>query len=586
MKGVDFYTLPRAIQDRFVGSVMSGFPPAPILAAKGGTRTKAMWLGISAGSFLALIITARISFGDLESTLSLHSAKALPLYLLFIFGLGFGLIQAFARVVRERALPYSAGIYLFPACLIDARDDQFRVFETKDLNTVELQGTAIKIAFAGGATFMFPLSNPSTGNDVVKEVQTARDRAMHANATEDPKELVAVDPLHNPRFASPVGPTDQYELKRAPWGKLGPVIALGIAVVIGPGIWYLRNRGSDNKMYARATQVNDTPTYRLYMLHGERHKDEIGDILLPRAELLDAERGGGVDPLLKYKQEHPNSKIAPEMNAAIRTAMLATLEKAKEPGTLAALEEFNKKYPDNGIDPEYRAAVHAVYSRELATYKTKAPKDKAATNFVERLFAFAEKSGPKVEVRFKRKANPTLERADQFILKTPTFMGVITYPSRFFDEKHASTREATLGKSLAAQFDGGLAPELFEVSMGSVVTEADLPDPKVPTLYITHGVEWLGANYTSQRPRGSYVGLNMTFEATFMIPGDPKPYKFKLELPKPPPLQVLHKDDSSIPGPGEAEEKVYEAMATDAFDQFGKKLMANFFTPPASKPSN
>ena len=42
MKVVDFYKLPRSIQDRFVGSVMSGFPPAPILAAKGGTPKKAV----------------------------------------------------------------------------------------------------------------------------------------------------------------------------------------------------------------------------------------------------------------------------------------------------------------------------------------------------------------------------------------------------------------------------------------------------------------------------------------------------------------------------------------------------------------
>jgi hypothetical protein len=584
LKAVDFYTLPRAIQDRFVGSVMSGFPPAPILASRGGTSTKLRWLGISAGSFVALIVTARIAYGDLESTLSLHGAKAIPLYFLFIFGLGFGLIAAFARVVRERALPYAAGIYLFPACLIDARDDQFKVYETRDLTTVEVQGTSIRIAFSGGHTFLFPLTNPSKGQEIVAEVQSARDRAMQATATDDPKELVAVDPLHNPRFASPVGPTDQYEMKRPPWGKLGPAIAAGIALVFGPTIWALRNRGSDNKMYARATQVNDTPTYRLYMLHGERHKDEVGDILLPRAELVDAKVSGNVDPLLKYKQEHPNSKIAPEMNAAIRDAMLRALEKAKEPGTLAALEEFNKRYPEHGIEPEYRAAVHAVYARELAAYKAKAPKkDPAAVNFIERMFAWAEKNGSKVEVRFRRKPNPTLERADQFILKSPTFMGVITYPSRFFDDKHAATREAMLGKSLASQFDAGLAAELFEVTMGSVVTESDLPEPKVPTLYITHSVEWVGANYVSNRPRGGYVGLNMNFDADFRIPGDTKPYKFKLELPKVPPLQVLHKDEGPLPGPGEAEEKVYEAMATDAFDQFGKKLIGNFFVTPEKK---
>ena len=585
MKSVDFYTLPRAIQDRFVGSVMSGFPPAPNLASKGGTATKMRWLLASAASFIALIVTARLGFGDLEAGLSLHSAKALPLYFLFIFGVAFGLLQAFARVVRERALPYAAGIYLFPACLIDARDDQFKVYETRDLTTVEVQGASMRIAFAGGASFLFPLVNPSAGQEVVTEVQSARDRAMHANATEDPKELVAVDPLHNPRFSSPVGPSDQYELQRAPWGKLGPVIAAGIAIVFGPSIWALRNRGSDNKMYARATQVNDTPTYRLYILHGASHTDEVGNILLPRSELRDAVKAGTVDALLKYKTDHPNSKIAPEVQAAIRTAMLAELEKAKAVGTLAALTDFDKQYPDNGVGPEYAAAVHAVYTRNLNDYKAKAPtKDKAATGVIERLFAFAEKNGPKVEVRFKRKANPTLERADQFILKTPTFMGVITYPSRFFDDKHDTTREATLGKTVATAFDQGLAPELFDVSVGAVVTDPDISEPKVPTIFIAHGVEWQGANYTSQRPRGSYVGLNFVMDAWFWIPGDAKPYKFHQEFAKAPPLQVLHGDGPPL-GPGEGEEKVYETMATDVFDQFGRKFLSNFFA-PAAKPAN
>ena len=66
------------------------------------------------------------------------------------------------------------------------------------------------------------------------EVQAARDRAMRAQATEDAKELVAVDPLHNPRFSSPVGPRDAYEMRRPPWGKLGAAVAGGVAIVIGP----------------------------------------------------------------------------------------------------------------------------------------------------------------------------------------------------------------------------------------------------------------------------------------------------------------------------------------------------------------
>lgn len=580
MKAVDFYKLPRAIQDRFVGSVMSGFPPAPILAAKGGTPTKLVWLGVSAACFVAVIVAARLGYGALDSGLSLHSVKALPLYLALVFGFAFGLVQAFARVVRERALPYASGVYLFPACLIDARDDQFRVYETRDLASVDVQGAAVRVAFAGGVQFLFPLSNPGAGNEIVAEVQAARDRAMHAHATEDPKELVAVDPLHNPRFSSPVGPRDAYELRRAPWGKLGPAVAAGVAVVLGPTLWMLRNSGSDKTMYARATQVNDSASYRLYLEHGAAFKDEVGDVLLPRAELRDAEKVGTVEALLAYKKSHPESKIPNEVAASVRKAMLEELEKAKQPGTLAALSEFSKSFPDHGVDPELAAAIHAVYARELDAYKKKAPKkDAAAPAFIERLFAYAEKHGPKVEVRFKRKAPTTMERADQFILKTPTFMGVVTYPSRFFDEKHSTVREAALGRALATQFDGGLAAELFEVAVGPIVTEADLPEPKAPTLFVTHVAEWSGHNYTSNRPRGSYIGVQFHFDASFVIPGEPKPYKFKAEIFKHAATHVLNNPDEPMLAPGQAEEKVYATMADDAFEQFGRRLLANFFAP-------
>jgi hypothetical protein len=579
MKAVDFYKLPRPIQDRFVGSVMSGFPPAPILAAKGGTSTKRMWIGVSAGCFVALVVVARVGFGSLESSLSIHSAKVLPLYLALVFGFAFGLVQAFARVVRERALPYTSGVYLFPACLIDARDDQFRVYDARDLSSVDVQGTSIRVAFKGGAQFLFPLTKPESAAQLVEEIYAARDRAMHAHATEDPKELVAVDPLHNPRFSSPVGPRDAYQVKRPPWGKLGPVVAAGFAVVLAPTLWLLRNSKSDHRIFALATKANDAQSYRLYLAHGERHRQEVADIRLPTAELRDAERVGTVEALLQYKASHPGSKIEKEVAASIRRAMLAELEKAKAPGTLAALQAFEKQYPMHGIQPELSAAIHAVFMRELDAYKKKAPnKDKNATAFVERLFAHAEKHGPKVEVRFQRKPGASLERADQFILKTPTFMGVVTYPSRFFDEKHAVSREAALGKMLTTELDAGFAPELFDVTVGPVVTEPELPEPKDPTLFVTHWVEWKGQHYTSARPRGSYIGLNFLFEAVFVIPGDGKPYKLKADIYRHAATRVL-KNEELLLGPGQAEEKVYETMAQEAFEQFGKKLLASFFVP-------
>lgn len=577
MKAVDFYKLPRAIQDRFVGSVMSGFPPAPLLAIKGAKPTKLVWLALTAGCFVALVIVTRIGYGSLDSSLALHSWKALLLYGALVFGIGFGLVQAFARVVRERALPYAAGVYLFPACLIDARSDQFKVYSTQDLAGVDAQGATVRVAFSGGTQFAFPCVDPAQIPAMIAEVHAARDRAMHAKATEDPKELVAVDPLHNPRFSSPVGPRDPYEMRLPPWKKLGPVVALGVAAVVAPTLWALRNSGSDKTLYARATQANDTTSYRAYLDRGVKFKNEVAGTLLPRAELRDAERAGTVDALLKFKTDHPGTKISGEVATSIRTAMLSELEKAKAPGTLAGLDDFAKHFPEHGVDAELKEAIHAVYLRELEAYKKHAPtKDKSVVPFVERLFAWSEKHGGKVEIRFRRKKSESIGRADQYVAKTPSFMGEVSYPSRYFDEKRGTRREGVLGKNLAARFDAGLSPELFDVSMGAAVPpDADaLPDVKVPTLFITHSADWSGHSYVSQKPRGSYVGILFPFEAIFVIPGDAKPIKVKADIMKQAALSLL-KEEDLLPGP--AEEKVYDAMATDAFESFGNKVLTTFF---------
>ena len=579
MKAVDFYKLPRAIQDRFVGSVMSGFPPAPLLATKGGTPTKLVWLGLSPACFVAIVVVTRLGYGSLDSALAHHTWRALLLYGALVFGIAFGLVQAFGRGVRERALPYGAGIYLFPACLIDARSDQFKVYWTQDLSGVDMVGGAVRVSFSGGTHFSFACADPAQAVGIVAEVQAARDRAMHAKATEDPKELVAVDPLHNPRFSSPVGPRDPHDMRLPPWKKLGWVASLAVCAIIAPTLWASRNSGSDKTMYARATQANDTSSYRAYLERGAKFKEEVANTLLPRAELRDAERTCTVDALLKYKADHPGSKIAAEVAVSIRAAMLLELEKAKAAGTLAALDDFAKHFPEHGVDVELREAIHAIYARELATYKQHTPtppKDKAVVPFVERLFAYAEKHGPKVEIRFRRKKSESIGRADQYVAKTPSFMGEVSYPSRQFDEKRSTRREGILGKVLAARFDAGLSPELFDVGMGAQVSgDAEtLPEVKVPTLFIVHTAEWSGHSYVSTKPRGSYVGILFPFEAVFVIPGDAKPIKLKADVMKQAALALL-KEEDLLPGP--AEEKVYETMAAEAFDSFGNKVLGLFF---------
>lgn len=578
MTTVDFYKLPRSIQDRFVGSVMSGFPPAPLVAAKGRRSTRGLWLAVSAVAFVLLVVLARLGYGSLDSALAIQATGMLPIYLGLVFALVFGLVQSWSRVVRERAHPYADGVYLFPACLIDARTDRFEVFDVRELSSIDAAGNVVRVAF-GAKAFAFPTASAAEATEIVARFQATRESTLQAIASEDPKELVNVDPLHNPRFSSPVGPREPYEVRRPLWRSFGWAAALVLAVLAAPLLWKLRNGGSDRTMYARATKANDVASYGAYLQRGVAYHDQVADLDLPRAELRDAVRSGKVDELVAYRDAHPQSHIQGEIAAEIHTAMLSELEKAKARGTLAALDAFAKTFPDHGVDAELRQAKHAVYTRALAAYEQRAPnKNKAVVPYVRELFAWSEKHGPAVEVRFRRKKSESLGRADKFVGQTPTFAGEVSYPSRYFDDKGLAPREQALGTDLAQRLDDGLSPELFDVKVGERIgPDAEgLPEVRVPTLFITYAVEWSGHGYTANKPRGSYVGLIFPFEALLVVPGEAKPFRVKIDVFRPAALNVL-KEAEEPPAVGQAEEMVYRAMAREAFDQYEKKLLVNFF---------
>lgn len=563
----DFYKLPRVVQDRFVSATGSVFSPVPIAVRYGGPKTGIVWLGATLAGVIVVLATFLVGFGSLDSGLAIHGAAAILAYLAGFFAMAMGVLVYLAYAFREKKLPFRAGVYVFPACLIDARTKSLRVFPLGDATNIA--------AIPGGARIVFPRGAFDVDADpaAMERLNAARVEAPQALGRGDPNELVTLDPLYNPRFSSPVGPRDPYTLALPIWAKLPYVIAGVFGLVLAPTIWALRNFVSDGKMYKAAVAADSVASYNAYLARASRYKDEISTVALPRAELKVAEAKGTPEALIEYQASHPGSKIQGEVDVAMRAAMLATLEKAKADGTLASLHAFAKKYPNHKIEPELKAAIHAVFTRELEAYKAKAPaKDKAVVPFVERLFAWAEKKGGKVEVRFRRKPVKSLFRADEFLQKTPTYNGEISHPSKYFDAKHQSAREAQVGAQIVERFDKGISEELFEYALGAEVVD-DAP-VTVPTLRITYLPEWSTHTYVSKNPRGSFVGIIFQFEVEFLIPGDAAIFKWKNDIFKGAALGVLKENE-----PIGQEEKVYEAMAQEAYKTFLTRLFALWFPP-------
>jgi hypothetical protein len=574
MQEVDFYELSRAVQERFVGCVGGQGQPSPVLQAPAGKpRGLYAWLGVAVGSVVALLGLYQLGHGDLDSGLAIHGTPFIGGYAFLLAATLVAFLQVLSRLQARQALPFAAGIYLFPSGVVDARSHKLRMFAFSGTPPPVVSGQNLVLTFPE-ATFSFPVAagHVEQAKSVIEEAES---RVERARAADDKKTLGLLDPLVDVGVANPFAPKTRMLRMVPTWAKFGIPIGIAVAAALAPGVWWLRNRSSDDGMLGEANRQRSVAGYQAYLARGGS-RDEVRDVFLPRVELRDAVKQGTVEAVESYIAAHPNSGIQAEVTAALRQSMLVALENVKKAGTVSALNEFSKKHPNKLVDTEIRQAIHAVYQGALAKYRKEATgKDPAVLAFVERLLAVAEKSGPKVEMRFARKVTRTMEMADAQIKRSPFYMGVVSLPSQYFDEAHARSREETAGKTLAARFAASFPADIVSLEMGPPIGDPDAPLPAVtvPTIFIEHSSQVSGPSYLSARPRGVFVGLALVFEASFRLPDNGKPLNFKLPTWRNPDAKIEK-------GDGPLEAAVYEAMITGGFAQFTTKYLATFFTKP------
>lgn len=579
MEKVDFYELSRVVQDRLVASTRGTDVPAPILRIGGtGDRLPAIWLVVSvaaAAGFAGLLLHG---FGDAKSAFSIQTPAIAGIEAALAVIAVLGVLQAFARWSRVKVWPFRPGVYLFGGKLVDARSHVLRVAPMEEL-TIDDATDAIRVRAADGTSFVF-----SGSRDAAQHIADARTEVKELGPRPDPGALVRLDPLYEPRFSSPLGPKHPFKHVLPAWLRARFVVAAIVGVFLGGGAWFVRNTKSDDKMFEIAKKKDDVESYKAYLEHGTRHQSQVSSELLPRAELRVAIATGTVDAIEAYIQAHPSTRIGDEVANALRTAMLAELEKAKEPGTLAALDAFAKAHPDHHLDAELAAAIHGVYAASLEKFKAGTPTKGSADEiaFVTKLLAWSEKKGPAVQVRYRYAPSKGLKTVDKVVGKNAAFMGEQSYPSKYFGAADLRPREEESGKTISDRFAQAFAPELLAFSLGPPFDDAesiDAPPPSVtvPTLIVSHTEDWSGTAFESKTPRGIFVGIKITFDALFVIPGDAKPYKLHYVAMRnvdPTQLKELGKEYPAKVAP---EKIVYGTMAKDSFDLFTKRLLDSFF---------
>lgn len=570
MQRFDFYSLPRSLQDRFIESTQGVAVPLPIALRPSQHGARKAWLGASALLCLAWVFVALRGYGDLNHSAALGGTSLTILFVL----LGLGVLGCAARayILSYRAghAPFVAGEYVFPSGLIQVVGQTLRVHDAAQV-TAEQERNRVIFAIAGAGRIVMELPTQDDAVEAVRAFRDGKERWL-AVRPDDALERARLFCLSESGIPNPLAPTRPHA--RPP---MGPAIAISLGVVLlagllGTGLSLYRDTMSEQALYQSATRKDSVEAYTKYLERGGK-RPEVREVLLPRARLKDAIKDGSIGAVIAFARENEGSKIQPEIDGAVRDALLKELERAKQSGTLGALRELENRYEQARlIAVEIKAAQHAVYEAAYRAYLAESAGDKSLDEFVGHLLTFAEKNGPSVEVRFSHDFPQDPLILDSIIKKNEKyFLGNRSLPSQYFVGAPARAREKGLGESLVSRLSAAFSPDVLAFQLGPLPEKenAALPEIKGPTLTITHK-ETLSGGFVGGAPKSMYLGATVRIDARFQLPGDRPSHDHHFGVWKNPSYAIGEEKPTDI-------SRVYGRMMSDAFDQFLAEYQRKWF---------
>lgn len=575
MQKIPFFGLERSIQDRFVESTHGKEVPNPLLYQKAPQNPVARTLTLVAlAALVGGLGFAWLGYGRIDHPWAIDPTWAIGVYCgAACVALG-ALLRAIVIWDRDASLPYLRGLFVYPVGVIDASGETILIHEFTDLAEHNIVGNKLRLRFKDGHRFEFHDREKARLEQVVATIEGTQQRLSVPPASVSQRDLVLINPLLDTGFRNPFAPVKPLVRVTQTWTKYWLPIALGIGLTTGLGLYTLRNVLSEKQMYVKARKLDSTAGYRGYLAHGGKRSD-VRDLLLPRAELREAREQNDVAALERYYDSHPDSKIKPEIELALRVQLLKSLEKARDQDSIAALRKFrdSSKYV-HLVKTELQDTEKALYKTALAKYLSTVPASTEQRAFFTRLLEFARLHDVKVEVRFRRQLPAdAAERAETQLKKSAYYIGPPALPGQYFGAKYAEPREAKVVDAIRAGMEKFFPKDMLSIEMGAALDDdgTTTPTVQVPTLIITHRTELSGV-FLTRKPRGAFVGLSTQYKARFLIPGDANPLDFQHA-------------SWIAPGPKKLEEaglnykNLYENMATDGFNRFLKKYIPALFGP-------
>lgn len=566
MQRIDFYKLERPIQERFVASAKGSSPPAPLASHRESVpRGVLLWSAIGVAALVALFWLGSVGYGDLHSSVALQPRGLLAGYA----GLGllavFAGIRAAALYLRAEAMPFPRAVFLFPSGLIDTRGREIVVRPLSELTKADVGTKSLAVRFNDGFAFKFRLADNARPVELERLLGEYGARFNPDAAPVSNREIAAYDPLKDNGFSNPFSPTEAMKPPKLKFQILGPLIALLVGPAIGYGVFSARNHLAEEALYREARAENTRDAYVAYVARGGQRSEIVG-ILLPRSELEAIVKKGDLAALESYAAPRRKSEIWPEIETALGKALAAELERVKKLGTRAALREFETKYGKHEvIAPALERAIADHRTRALSKFAEVAKPNPDVLDFFKRLLVYADKHGPKFELKFKRKLADTVTRTENRLRKSIFYGGEASLPSQYFDAKRSEGREATIAKTLLGQFARAFPADTLSLEPSGVLEDPsdELPKVQAPTLLFAHRTEMSG-EYLSAEPRAAYTGVGFLCRVSLQIPGDDKVYEFKSSTWQSPGLREIRN--------GASFESIYTEMADKAFTKLTKRF--------------
>ncbi len=592
---IDFNHLPRATRERLVAITRGKAGPAPIFQQLAGGAGCA-W-ALLPGLFGALslgIVAAR--FG--EPYQATQPLGAVPIYALFFFLFYLGVLGLVRSSLRKKSVPFARGAYLFALDTVIARGDKLKLLSAREVTQLEpvhhhrngvYTGTVFTVSYSDGTREAFTVHGKPQAEAALQRLRAERQQGSEAMNRRDAGMLYPVDPLFEARMvgfqptSDPAGPL----AKPLPaWTNQIALIALGLAIVLGPLTYALRNLASDRVAFNTA---ESSYAYEAYLRHGWLHLDEVREEFLPRAKLKEASAKSEVVERINGIREVMARKLIPAVHAEaqqlLKAALHAAFEKASSAGTVAALRDFQRSYPEAEDVPAAKARIHELFQKTLADFKPRASKP-GSVAFVEALLAYMEKNdSPPLEVRFRRHNARSLELADQALARGGA--RDLALASAHFEPSDAASREGAVISAMQKGFGGVFPTDVLPLEKGEDLdpNDSSVPSTSKPSVFVDYTVGWSGATYTNSRENRQFVGVVFDFDVVMTVPGDNKTLKLQLKVLPPREFTVSYDTFTNAAfgaaikdaGQGPSDSLVYEVMALRAFDELSSKVQDQFF---------